>query len=518
MILTSTVLTGQMSGNYTIDPSGSGARNFKKLNDASAALDVQGVSGPVKITVASGTYAGTWFLPRVAGASKTNRILLEAATPWATTITGDPTNSRSVDFVFGTPAVPVEWIILDGFRFQGLVNVYEDQRYNARSHRNLEIRNCEFSGGSLTLHGSDHSVHHNFFRSVGKTPGLRLRADRSVVHHNVVQDGDFIVSGTYFSFRGGVRVYNNLIYGGTGSALTAYFAYDLVIAHNTLVSKASGYYGVVTVSAHGLRPVSIHGNIIYNSDSSTNAGSVIKDLSPLAPGIRSDGNLFFKASTSGPFVDLGAGGVYKSLSAWQLGSSQDKNSIEADPKFKNSSSNDYHLPWNSPARDKAFGTPLFVKTDLDDFARDAKPDMGCYEAFESFTLFGKGCPGTLFHVPQLGISGSPTLGSKNFAFTLGKALGGTQAFLAIGGSNTNWGPIPLPIPFGGTCKVLVSLDLLNPVSVAGTGAGNGTASVPISIPNNSSLRGKHFYVQWAVVDPTAARRLAFTEGGDLTFR
>lgn len=515
LVILGCALPAQMKGNYTVDPNGSGARNFKAPNDASFALVQQGVSGPVTITVAQGTYAGTWFLPSVVGASQTNTIHLKSAVYQAATITADAKNQkRAVEFVFGSPSKPVQWYVLDGFRFAGHVYAYEDQRYAARSHQNIELRDCLIAGGTVTMFGSDHHVHHNLFRPGSATTGLSVRADRTQIHHNIVQGGGITVSGTYHNTGGKLRVYNNLIYGSPREGLTAYFAYDSVIAHNTIVTQASGYV-VLRISAHGLRPILLHGNIIHHGGS--NPGGMISDASPLAPGFRSDGNLFFKSSSTGPFVSL-PGVVYLSLGNWRFASGQDKNSIEADPRFKNPSGRDYRLPLNSPAKDKAVGTPLFVKTDLDGFARDAKPDMGCYEAFESFRLFGKGCPGTLFHVPKLGSSGSPTLGSTNFAFTLGNALGGARAFLVIGGSNTMWGPIPLPVPFGGTCKILVSPDLLNPVSVAGTGAGNGTATVPIPIPNNPSLRGKHFFVQWAVVDPAAARGLAFTDGGDLTFR
>ena len=46
-------LPAQMSGAYTLDPAGSGARNFKDLGSAVAQLSKLGISGPVTIEMAA---------------------------------------------------------------------------------------------------------------------------------------------------------------------------------------------------------------------------------------------------------------------------------------------------------------------------------------------------------------------------------------------------------------------------------------------------------------------------------
>ena len=47
-----------LSGNYTIDPSGSGANNYTSLSAAVSALNSSGASGDVTFTMASGSFSG----------------------------------------------------------------------------------------------------------------------------------------------------------------------------------------------------------------------------------------------------------------------------------------------------------------------------------------------------------------------------------------------------------------------------------------------------------------------------
>ncbi|MBK7958250.1 MAG: hypothetical protein IPK03_09105 [Bacteroidetes bacterium] len=68
--------SGPLSGNYTIDPAGSGPTNFINFNIADSNLITCGVSGPVTFTVAAGTYTGVIDLPAIPGASATNTITL----------------------------------------------------------------------------------------------------------------------------------------------------------------------------------------------------------------------------------------------------------------------------------------------------------------------------------------------------------------------------------------------------------------------------------------------------------
>ena len=114
LILMVSSLHAQLSGNYTIDPNGSGSRNFKSLNGASQALEKGGVQGPVHFTVASGTHQGPWFITPIKGTSATNNVTFKAL---GTIVKGVP----ALEFKFAQPTTPIRWITLDGFAFEGQV-------------------------------------------------------------------------------------------------------------------------------------------------------------------------------------------------------------------------------------------------------------------------------------------------------------------------------------------------------------------------------------------------------------
>ena len=58
--------------------------------------------------------------------------------------------------------------------------------------------------------------------------------------------------------------------------------------------------------------------------------------------------------------------------------------------------------------------------------------------------------------------------------------------------------------FGGGCTLLVTPTLLLGVAVSGpAGAGNGTSSLKLPIPNKPQLRGAMAHCQWGVIDPAA---------------
>jgi parallel beta-helix repeat protein len=66
-------------GDYTLDPAGSGPRNFISFAAASEALTLNGISGAVRFLIADGTYEGQVNLGAVSGVSDTFTITFESA-------------------------------------------------------------------------------------------------------------------------------------------------------------------------------------------------------------------------------------------------------------------------------------------------------------------------------------------------------------------------------------------------------------------------------------------------------
>ena len=81
------VVSAQLSGNYTINSSGSGTTNYTSITAALTALNSSGVNGPVVFTIAAGTYNEDIYLTSTpSGASTTNTITFRGAGKYKVTI------------------------------------------------------------------------------------------------------------------------------------------------------------------------------------------------------------------------------------------------------------------------------------------------------------------------------------------------------------------------------------------------------------------------------------------------
>jgi cytochrome c peroxidase len=94
-------------------------------------------------------------------------------------------------------------------------------------------------------------------------------------------------------------------------------------------------------------------------------------------------------------------------------------------------------------------------------------------------------------VPAIIATAPPYIGNAQFKIGLDRALGGATAHLAVSSSP----------PVGG---VIARESLLGPVTVPGTGAGAGPATLHWPIMPGSVTQGQVVYVQWVVSDPGAA--------------
>ncbi len=80
--------TPSISGNYTINPSGTGASNFTSFTAAINAMLAGGICGPTNFTVAPGTYNTQVIIPNILGASPANPITFDGVNPDSCIITG----------------------------------------------------------------------------------------------------------------------------------------------------------------------------------------------------------------------------------------------------------------------------------------------------------------------------------------------------------------------------------------------------------------------------------------------
>ena len=524
--ITLATLSAQMSGNYTINPIGSGSRNYTSFQAAIFDLWKQGMNGAVTFTVSSGTYTQAALVP-IQGMSATTPLTFKSLTKHGAILTR-PGWGTAFTIDLSTTSRPVVGVVFDGLKFANAREGIE-----ARSPAtDIEVRDCHFAssvgGSAISGSGVRWEIHHCLFEPTNQSAyALYLTGcDDVSIHHNEVRltksRGVRIASTSKSSGAKPTRIYNNVIRGTMNSGYSAIrldlASHGVEVSHNSiLINGTNVWVNCIRLGGHFTNPNKVVNNILANTYVSYSS-LMVEALSKYD--YQLDGNIYYKPA--GPIIDVYRGASYSSLPPWQQASQQDKNSFAADPKFKGglSAPYDLHLAPTSPAVGKAVGTPSYVKDDFDGNPRGARIDIGAYQAQLPFMTFGKGCGGTLGNVPIMGSTGSPRIGSNDFTVTLRNALGGTgvRAWLAIGVSNQKWGSIPLPISFGGGCDLLVSPDLLVSLGVGGgSGPGNGTATVKMVIPNDPKLLGTRTYFQWGVVDPGAKGiGLAFSDGGILS--
>ncbi len=158
-----------LSGSYTVG--GSGA-NFKTISDAAIALNVNGVSGPVTMTVNAGTYDDIFHLIDVAGTSSTNTITLKNSG----TVILSPTNG-SYSTTSPGAASGDAFIRLEGSQYvtiDGLQLIENTNNLNTRTKFNMGVllRNSLYPvGGVATFKGARFNTIKNVFMDLNAMSG-----------------------------------------------------------------------------------------------------------------------------------------------------------------------------------------------------------------------------------------------------------------------------------------------------------------------------------------------------------
>ncbi len=153
----------------------------------------------------------------------------------------------------------------------------------------------------------------------------------------------------------------------------------------------------------------------------------------------------------------------------------------------------------------------FLKRPLTDprVAAEAAPfdrPMLYAESMRVPQITGAGVAGTGGLIPQVIAIEPPMLGNPKFTVGVYGALGGAQATLVIDKSDPGTGP---NIPGSGSLARITA-------PLAGTGAGNGYASVSLTIPNDPALVGATLFGRWFVNDAGAAGGVAATPAFKMT--
>lgn len=495
--LAEAVLPAQLAGEYTIDPNGTGSRNYKSFAAANAALTANGINGPVRFTARFASRSESFRIDRVSGTSRTNTITLRGQTG-RTKLSGP--GSAIVTIVASD-------VILEGFEISRSGSA-GDACISA-SGPNLEIRNCKLTATGrdrgIRGGGAGWNIHHNEF--YGNGTGV---SRGGYAHHNkfvcllTAQDACLQVG------QGGVA-HNNLITGTHGDGHVVYL--DEARGdfwHNTISVSTSG--AAIEVPQYGGTPpsTSMHNNIV--DVRGRGVGIRVRRTTSAFTIFQPDFNLYSIAS--GKIGEFN-GTTYTSLGSWSAAISNngsnpvnDRNSFTGSPHFV--SATDFHLGWDSPAINRADvkvvsgngGQP--VLTDLDSLYRGDMRDIGAYE-LAGYKYFGAGCGGTGGTVPDLEIQGDVGPG-KFTRFYLTKAKPSATPLFVVGLQQTRFN-------FGGSCDLLTwPLVMLQGTTTSSTGA----SYIQFNLPLNQAVSGLTAFTQFAVADPGAGGLgFAMTRGGSI---
>ncbi len=116
---------------------------------------------------------------------------------------------------------------------------------------------------------------------------------------------------------------------------------------------------------------------------------------------------------------------------------------------------------------------------------------------------GSGTAGSSGFVPEMVAVIPPNLGNDGFKVGINMALGGAQAWVSISNS----------APVGG---IVAQDTVLGPVTLDGVGDGEGYGTMHWPIPNDPSMDGQNWYMQWVIADPNAAGGFAYSPVAELT--
>ncbi|TRO62858.1 NosD domain-containing protein, partial [Christiangramia sabulilitoris] len=274
-----------LAGEYTVDPNGSGSRNFLSLSATIEAMEVNGISGSVVFKLVNGTYNEQLIIPDIVGGSEANTITYESASG----------NADDVKLTFGATGTGDNFIIYFRHTSNIILRNLSFEATGTGYSRNLQmfgrgddilIENCKFSSPATTSShenlaviwfdpssSSDIRLLNNFI--TGGSMGISYKGDYysrvpgTVIENNVIENSGY--RGVHLQYQSGFIFNNNSVsiqphYNGTSLWVSDSEGGGEII-NNRLIGGGPGYHGVYLGSCQSPveNPGLIANNVIANS-------------------------------------------------------------------------------------------------------------------------------------------------------------------------------------------------------------------------------------------------------------
>ena len=309
LVLLSLPVFSQLSGTYTIDPSGTGTTNYASFTAAVSALTTSGVSGPVTFNVAAGTYSEQIVIGAITGSSATNRVTFQKA-PTATgaailTFAATPTANYTVQLTAASNLTFKDLTLanttVSGQTVGGIVEY-------GGSTSNIQFINNTFNGnagtatsnawgairwGSVPTSGYGIGVWKfigNTFNNISYGVNINgttlINADSVIVQNNTINCSYYHV---YTNYAKNVVATNNTMNtttGGIGYNYVWYPSTSVVFSNNTMSGMVYGFATFVTSNSTSALSYTINNNTITSTPAaSTNYGIYISGSTTAANAI-----------------------------------------------------------------------------------------------------------------------------------------------------------------------------------------------------------------------------------------
>ncbi len=435
-----------LSGAYTL---GGTSSDFPSFNSLATLLSTCGVSGPVIIKVAPGTYAEQFTLGNIAGVSQSNTIVIDGGDSSLARLTHDGSTSNATMAFDSTSYVSLRnitlentkrsanaWvvhlqntdhIVIDSCLIKQPVNTTTDRggivgsgsltmASTITTNKHLTVSDNIITGGyyGIALEGnvSDEGNHilRNRFIDIDYYGIVVVEQDSLMISGNVIENTNS--SGAYDIYCLNITDFeitaNNLldcgyegivIYGGTSSGTArSLIANNMIYAPDAAIRMTgnSSNVNIYHNTAVGLPAMEFtgrnHSNMSLYNNIFSNPNGVALDASVSLPStIDIDYNLY-QYQLSGNIARDGS--TYANLAAWQAAKpALNQNSVEGNPLFvKATSPADLHLIGilANDTGDNSVG----IKVDIDGDSRPLPPstkvDIGADEYHLPTCLYSSG--------------------------------------------------------------------------------------------------------------------------------
>ncbi|WP_223276068.1 HYR domain-containing protein [Algoriphagus aquimarinus] len=415
-------------GDYTLDPAGSGARNFTSFAAASEALTLNGIAGAVRFLIADGTYTGQVNLGSVSGTSDTFTITFESANenPDLVLIShtvdytlkldnGEHYIFRNLTFETSGIAQVIQVrnratdLLFEGLKIQSPVSTGTSTSKKALDiapsfGQNIRVLNNTITGGVygiyITSNGSNNRMSGTLvsgntlneigFRGIylnnqlnpeitGNTLNTSSTEDQISIYAENVSEGLLVKNNRVVSGKGNALrlvniagsasisnlVYNNFFYSeGPNRAVYLSTSSYLQFYHNSIWNQSAG--AALEYVSGG------NNNKFINNIFQSGTGYALK-LSTISAIEESNFNNLF---TAGSNLGIWGNTIVSNLATWRSTSSKDLNSVTVNSDFFSSSN---LIPQNEALAANGFDLTAIVSEDIESNPRTLPVSVGAVE-------------------------------------------------------------------------------------------------------------------------------------------